>query len=167
MAATWPRLNGRPSLLLNSRAQASETSVSHQRGPPRSGLPNDRRNYHTKPIASFTANALDPSPNCLLCKTDKHPLYACVKFKSLPHEKRLSTLKDNHLCMNCLKPGHFVHECKSLHRCRKCQRPHHTLLHLDQGDAQGGTSLPTPPSSHPISPITANHATRAYARTHY
>ena len=33
--------------------------------------------------------------------------------------------------MNCLKPGHFVKHCKSLHHCKACQKPHHTLLHID------------------------------------
>ena len=33
--------------------------------------------------------------------------------------------------MNCLNSGHFVKHCKSIHKCRKCQRPHHTLLHVE------------------------------------
>ena len=33
--------------------------------------------------------------------------------------------------MNCLGPNHFVRNFKSLHRCKQCQKPHHTLLHLD------------------------------------
>jgi len=58
-------------------------------------------------------------------------LYSCSKFKSLPPDRMMSTLKSNGLCLNCLKPGHFVKECTSLNRCRKCQKPHHTLLHLE------------------------------------
>ena len=33
--------------------------------------------------------------------------------------------------MNYLRPGHFIKQCKSLYRCRKCQTPHHTLLHKE------------------------------------
>ena len=33
--------------------------------------------------------------------------------------------------MNCLHTGHFAKNCKSVHRCKKCQRAHHTLLHVD------------------------------------
>ena len=33
--------------------------------------------------------------------------------------------------MNCLKRGHFLRECKSVHHCKHCQKPHNTLLHLD------------------------------------
>ena len=54
---------------------------------------------------------------------------------------------------------------KSLHRCRKCQKPSPHLTPFGSSDAQGGTSLPTPPSSHPISPITANHATGICSNT--
>ena len=143
---------------LNLRAQASETSVPAQRNSARGGPPPDKRPYHhTKPIVTFAVNAMDPSPTCLLCKTDKHPLYACAKFKSLSHERKLSTLRDNHLCMNCLKPGHFVRECKSLHRCRKCQKPHHTLLHMDAKDTPPRENNST--TSQPTSSIVTNLAT--------
>ena len=33
--------------------------------------------------------------------------------------------------MNCLKSGHFLKRCESSHYCRTCQKPHHTLLHID------------------------------------
>ena len=66
----------------------------------------------------------------------------------------LSTLKDNNYCLNCLKPGHFVRECKSLHRCRTCQKPHHSLLHVESKAPQ-----PTPPPAPPVKPVTSNLAT--------
>ena len=88
-----------------------------------------------KPIASFPAHASEsPSSTCIICQLNRHPLYACPKFKSLPHDEMVATLKSHRLCFNCLRPGHFVKECTSLHRCRKCQKPHHTLLHLDPKD---------------------------------
>ena len=43
----------------------------------------------------------------------------------------MSILKSNGLCVNCLKPGHFARQCKSVHRCKVCQRPHHSLLHIE------------------------------------
>ena len=43
----------------------------------------------------------------------------------------MSTLKANNLCINCLRLGHFVKQCRLLHCCRKCQKPHHTLLHVE------------------------------------
>ena len=60
---------------LNLRAQASETSVFHHKGSPQSGNPSDRRGHHpSKSVTAFTSNT-DPSPNCILCGTDKHPFY--------------------------------------------------------------------------------------------
>lgn len=80
-----------------------------------------------KPITSFAANADTAANNCILCKAEKHR----SGFKDLTHDKKLSTLTTNRVCLNCLQPGHFIKDCKSLHRCRKCQKPHHTLLHVD------------------------------------
>ena len=44
----------------------------------------------------------------------------------------LSVLKTNVFCISCLRHGHFVKSCRSLHKCRVCQKPHHTLLHIDE-----------------------------------
>ena len=33
------------------------------------------------------------------------------------------------LCMNYLSSGHL---CKLVHKCHQCQKPHHTLLHMDK-----------------------------------
>ena len=95
-------------------------------------LPSSKKpNHASKPIASFAAEASNVSPKCLLCKTNRHPLYVCSSFKLLPHDQKISIVKSNGICMNCLKPGHFVKQCKSLHHCKTCQKPHHTLLHID------------------------------------
>ena len=34
--------------------------------------------------------------------------------------------------MNCLRHEHFMSECKSLHKCRKCQMPDHATPHRIQ-----------------------------------
>ena len=120
---------------INLRAQASESLPSSKKSNP----PN-------KPIASFAANASDTSPNCVLCKTDRHPLYACPRFKPLPHDQKINIVRSKGICMNCLRPGHFVKQCKSLHHCKTCQKPHHTLLHIDNTPAPTlSNSTPTPP----------------------
>ena len=91
---------------LHVRAQASESLPIAQKKQPHS----------QKPITSFTANAT-PSPNCVICKTEKHPLYACSGFKLLSHDQKIGTVRTNGLCMNCLKLaiGHFLKECKSIY----------------------------------------------------
>ena len=34
------------------------------------------------------------------------------------------------MCNNCLTKGHSLKNCKSIHKCKTCQSPHHTLLHI-------------------------------------
>ena len=137
-ATTTPHYNDLIEFI-NLRAQASETISSESR--PRPATP--RVNSSNKSVTSFTASASDPDINCILCKTERHPLYACPQFKSLPHDKMVSALRNNKCCMNCLKPGHFSRQCPSLNRCRRCQRPHHTLLHLESASVNPQTTPST------------------------
>ena len=74
----------------------------------------------------------------------------------------MSTVKINGLCVNCLRPGHFVKQCKSLHRCRRCQKPHHTLLHIE--NEQGSHTAPSSLDS-AAKPITSNTAARLTTNT--
>ena len=136
-ATTTPHYNDLIEFI-NLRAQASETISSESR--PRPATP--RVNSSNKSVTSFTASASDPDINCILCKTERHPLYACPQFKSLPHDKMVSALR-NKCCMNCLKPGHFSRQCPSLNRCRRCPRPHHTLLHLESASVNPQTTPST------------------------
>ena len=62
-------------------------------------------------------------------KPVRHPLFPCSKFKELPHDRKMSTLKTHNHCINCLRPGHYVQQSKSVHDCRKCHSEHHILLH--------------------------------------
>ena len=129
---------------LNLHAQASETSVTGKKAY-KEEAHHAKRSQHGKFVTSFVANAGNEA-NCFVCKTDQHPLYCCTKFKSLPHDRMLSTLKDNNICINCMRPGHFVRQCRSLSRCKKCQKSHHTLLHLDtanEGTPAGPTTNPS------------------------
>ena len=64
----------------------------------------------------------------------------------MSHDEMIALLKLHGHCLNCLRPGHFVRECKSVHHCKVCQRPQHSLLHVDK----------PPRSDH--SDIPANHA---------
>ena len=119
---------------INLRAQACEASTTEPKKSPRNEERSTRRvPSSTRSVASFAAGASDPTVSlCVVCKTEKHPLYACTQFKSFSHDKKVSTLKSHNYCLNCLRPGHFVRDCKSLYKCKKCQMPHHTLLHIEQ-----------------------------------
>ena len=137
---------------LNLRAQATESHASdrsHKRARPEA--PGGR-----KPPGAITtyAGSIDGrSTHCVLCTDQRHPLYACPQFKSMSHETKLSTLMSNHLCKNCLGSGHFWKQCTSLHKCKTCQRPHHTLLHLDRQSISSTPVTVTPQNAPPSSAL--------------
>ena len=74
--------------LLNLRAQASETSISEQKKPRSEINTSKRLTTPGKPITSFTSTT-HPVSSYIMCKSERHPLYACSKFKALPHDKTL------------------------------------------------------------------------------
>ena len=43
---------------------------------------------------------------------------------------------DNGLCLNHLRPGHFVKQCSSVQRCKKCQKPNNSWLHVNRQDKE-------------------------------
>ena len=134
---------------INLRAQASETSLDDRKKNPLTDH-RPRPPLHGKTFTSYTSSTLPENENCSLCKNEKHQLYACPQFKGLTHDKKVATLKSQNRCLNCLRTGHFVNHCKSLHHCRKCQKPHHTLLHVEQAVS------PSPPVKSPLT--LTNHA---------
>ena len=144
---------------LNLRAQASEYSLSDTSKKSSRSDSFKKNVLISKSVASFAASA-DESSTCVLCKFEKHPMYYCPKFKSLSHGNKLSTLKSNGLCINCMRPGHYVKGCKSLHRCRVCQKPHHTLLHIDEKSKSVDVSPSVSAQDLAVStaPITSSHA---------
>ena len=125
---------------INMRAQASETLNSETCRPQRSDHPRKPPPFRS---ATFTAEV---NGNCVVCRTEKHALFTCPQFKSLPRDKMISTVRYNELCLNCLKPGHFSKRCRSQNRCRRCQRPHHTLIHNDSRESLITTAPPQMPS---------------------
>ena len=136
---------------LNLRAQASESSVTEHGKKSKYEVSSVKK--PSKPIASFAGTA-SPVAKCFVCDSGKHPLYVCPKFKSFPRDRMMSTLKGHNSCINCLRAGHFVNQCKSLQRCRKCQKPHHTLLH----DETPSAAPPPGSSTVSINPITSHVA---------
>lgn len=133
---------------INLRAQASESVSSETKKFIRTEHHLPKRVPPSKPgpIVSIATSASN-TDNCALCKNEKHPLYVCTRFKSLPRDKMMSTIKSNELCFNCLRPGHFSKQCPSLNLCSKCQKPHHTLIHDDSKETLPSQSDKTLTSS--------------------
>ena len=112
--------------------------------PPSSGKPTDspekkaskkpdkrQDSYQHKQRANV--HVVTPAPNykwdCVLCKTEKHPLFVCPKWQAYTVAQRLSHIQQKNLCQNCLAVGHSTSNCKSTYRCRECQQTHHTTIH--------------------------------------
>ena len=78
----------------------------------------------------------------------------------MSHKNKMQVLKVNRLCTNCLSSGHFKNQCKSLHRCKVCQKPHHTTLHIEtQSKAPHNRDAPqgdTPVGSHAATRLTSD-----------
>ena len=103
--------------------------LERQRMRPRKGkVPTPERKVVTKP--SYAASVED---NCVVCKTAKHPLYGCKVFYGFPHTRKMTIVRDNGLCLNCLQPGHFAKQCRSV---RKCQKPHHSWIIVNTLDKE-------------------------------
>ena len=81
----------------------------------------------TNKVTTHPSDTTDGGPSqCILCITEKHPIYVCSKFRNLNIENKRSLSKKHHFCFNCLKGGHFTNQCISSNRCKKC-RPCITL----------------------------------------
>ncbi len=82
-----------------------------------------------KHISTNSASASDESgPRC---RSERHHLSYCHRFKAMSCDERSSTVKDNNLFTNCLRSGHNIRNCKSPRYCRRYQKPHHTMLHVN------------------------------------
>ena len=102
---------------IDLRAQVSETSCTSQN---KRQPWNDQhvRRSQGKTVTTFATSSHPVDNSCVICKTEKHPLYVCKNFKSMSNNDKVSVLKSNGLCMNCLGSGHFKQQCKSIHSAR-------------------------------------------------
>ncbi|XP_071944680.1 uncharacterized protein [Antedon mediterranea] len=71
------------------------------------------------------------SPSCQMCE-GSHSLFGCLQFKEKNVEERLSFVKRNRLCFNCLKPGHNASRCLLNRTCSVagCGQKHTKFLHI-------------------------------------
>ncbi|XP_057316774.1 uncharacterized protein LOC130657792 [Hydractinia symbiolongicarpus] len=85
-----------------------------------------------KIVRTFATGAgSERSTKCWIC-SENHFVFKCREFKSKPVADRRKFVLEKGLSFNCLSPSHKIKECKSKKRCRedKCEKRHHTLLHL-------------------------------------
>ncbi|XP_011687010.1 PREDICTED: uncharacterized protein LOC105449455 [Wasmannia auropunctata] len=76
---------------------------------------------------------------CSLCK-EAHHLANCEQFLKLTPQRRAEQLKGSKLCLNCMKPGHFIKDCRAS-LCKKCSGKHNTLLHFEKQSSENATPV--------------------------
>lgn len=122
----------------------------------KSKIADDERSKGESPIKkkrSYSSNqafVLNASRNCIACKTKRHPLYLCDRFKRLPVSKRIEVVRNAKVCYNCLR-SHRDSPCK-FSSCTICQKRHNTLLHLDKYAARTNPMQKSDPKSESIQP---------------
>ncbi|KYN14464.1 hypothetical protein ALC57_13336 [Trachymyrmex cornetzi] len=84
-----------------------------------------KQNEHAK-----TRSLLVQKQDCVECK-ENHKFIACTKFLDSSPQKRASYLKEAKLCLNCMRPGHFLKDCRAS-TCKHCSGKHNSLLHFER-----------------------------------
>ncbi|XP_071055722.1 uncharacterized protein [Onthophagus taurus] len=115
----------------------------------------DKNNMRAKSF--LVANSV-AERRCVVCKGD-HYIQECPNFNKLTIQGRIDRVKQLKLCINCLRSGHFLNQCRSS-SCKRCKARQHSLLHLehDHPDPQPQTSTCT--QTHNIN--FAPHATHSH-----
>ena len=142
-------------LFLKDRATTLDLQSSEKK------KPHDKKTHQSqKPVSTLVAHPNPPYARCVLCTGERRPMYLCDAFKGMSQDEKRSTLRTHNMCFNCLRTGHSAPRCNSSHRCKKCQRLHHTLLHLEYGardnSAQNADNSSTPSGANPtVNAVTA------------
>ncbi|KAK9507919.1 hypothetical protein O3M35_007679 [Rhynocoris fuscipes] len=146
---------------IQQRCQILELSATSI--PIRSATPkaSDIKPSRSHVLATVESRPLAKSPptqdqirySCPKCEGD-HLLFRCLTFKGMSPLERMDFVKKNHLCFNCLRPGHFPTKCPSKHNCAICRRKHHSFLHQSPNHTttnitSTSTSQPNSTPSHP------------------
>ncbi|XP_054727158.1 uncharacterized protein LOC129236895 [Anastrepha obliqua] len=84
--------------------------------------------------------------NCVFCNATQHTIFTCSQFLNLSPSLRFQEVKKYQLCINCLKKGHVVKNCKSS-SCKHCSAKHNTLLHFSQSPQTISQDTGAPPSA--------------------
>jgi len=99
-----------------------------------------------------------------------HRLFKCDTFCKMQPRERFNYVKQQKLCLNCLQPFIKNHIC-SKGVCRKCNKRHHTLIHLDtqnQANRDSGSTTNNKPSNTKDSKVAEvnTHTLKGKSRNH-
>ena len=88
----------------------------------------DPNSSHTNGTGSSRGNST--LGQCPLCDKS-HDLDDCESFKKKSIAERRTALMEKSLCFGCYGRNHVSKNCKKKRECKKCKKPHPTLLHID------------------------------------
>ena len=117
----------------------------------------DRKNEHplskdSRSYVTTQSSDQNKSPQiCIHCKGD-HPLFYCPNFIKLAVNDRITFVKSQKLCFNCLRPHHTSNVCRS-GKCPKCDGLHNSLLHVDKSSGPQNTFNTQLSMDNPISAV--------------
>jgi hypothetical protein len=119
-------------------------------------IKSDSKSQSKPAKTSFVAKS-GGKPRDMKCPScaDSHLLISCPTFNKMDVNDRHSFAKEKRLCWNCLSPAHQSKACTSKHKCKKCDKPHNTLLHLErsQSSLDPTTNSILSPTSKPFEPF--------------
>ncbi|XP_018368526.1 PREDICTED: uncharacterized protein LOC108764680 [Trachymyrmex cornetzi] len=71
------------------------------------------------------------SSKCTYCRKEGHPIYKCPEYLQMSVNDRFKEARTRKLCLNCLKVASHIAKNCSGGACRRCNKRHNTLLHME------------------------------------
>lgn len=118
-----------------------------------------------KPIKNTAqSNSYFSSTNfkCIFCQ-NSHNIYNCPDYLKLSIQERIN---EAHKHKFCLRTNHLVKDCRST-GCRKCNRKHHTLLHIERLNKISSSEPPINSSNPSTSEVSNFETSSALSSYHY
>ena len=137
-------------------ATFEEELTARERANPPSTRQSQERVHHTASTLFSGSRDSNTGPQCSYCQ-QSHSSTACSSVTDIVACKQI--LKTSGWCFNCLRRNHISRECKSLSRCQKCKKKHHTSICDANTSQTRHTSFICDPSS--SQPRSSAHPTGA------
>ncbi|XP_024887725.1 uncharacterized protein LOC112464773 [Temnothorax curvispinosus] len=108
----------------------------------------------SQPSKKSTTSLVAQTAACPKCKA-QHYLGKCPGFLQLSVRERHSFVREQGLCLNCLRTGHNLKACHTSWTCRTCHAKHHSLLHFERANPTSLATTPvvTPVANSPAAPV--------------
>lgn len=111
-----------------SQQQRRSTAVAHAATTPSSPAPSE-----PKPTTSSDRRTFECD-----CCSERHFISSCPRFIKLNPKEKLALVTKKDLCTNCFG-RHYLRSCRNTHRCRRCEKQHHSMIHEAYAEKQTPT----------------------------